>query len=318
MINGNYPVSDDLQDRVLQAMSQIQYRPNAVAQGLRRQRTQLIGVLIPKINDSHLSTFGYVIEKTLFANHYRAMLCSTEEALERETAYVESLLQQRVDGVIMFPREHSRENVERLLDTNIPVVLVERTLPDLPVHHVMATNYKGGYDGMRHLIDLGHREIALFTSYTDRFPMRERIQGAVDALHDAGIDLPPERFLTINTDEPRFEIGYREAKTLLKEKSRPTAIFALTDELAIGTMNALFGSGVRVPQDMSVIGLDNIPLSSVVFPPLTTIAQPTVLMAETACAILLRALQGEADQVEQITLDTTLIVRDSTAPPALR
>ncbi len=318
MINGNYRVSEDLQARVLQAMSQIQYRPNAVARGLRRQRTQLIGVLIPKINDSHLSTFGYIIEKTLFANHYRAMLCSTEEALERETAYVESLLQQRVDGVIMFPREHSRENVERLINANVPIVFVERSLPDLSVHHVLVTNYEGGYAGMRHLIDLGHREIALFTAYTDRYPIRERIHGALDALRDAGIELPPERFLTINTDEPRFEIGYREGKTLLKEKSRPTAIFGLIDEIAIGALNALIGSGVKVPQKMSVIGFDNIPLASVVFPPLTTVAQPTVQMAETACAILLRALQGDVDQVEQITLETKLIVRESTAPPARR
>src|SRR5260370_37210390 len=94
VINGNYRVSEDLQARVVQAMSQTQYRPNAVARGLRGQRTHLIRVLIPKINDSHLSTFRYIIEKTLFANHYRAMLCTAEEALARDTAYVDSLLQQ--------------------------------------------------------------------------------------------------------------------------------------------------------------------------------------------------------------------------------
>jgi LacI family transcriptional regulator len=316
VINGNYPVSDDLQARVLQAMSQVEYRPNAVARGLRRQRTQSIGVLIPKLNDSHLSTFSYVAEKTLFANHYRAMLCSTEESLERETAYIESLLQQRVDGVIMFPREHSRENVERLLKENIPVVLIERKLPDLPVHHVMVTNYEGGYIGMRHLIDLGHREIALFTAYTNRFPMRERIQGALDALSDARIEMPPERYLTIDTDEPRFEIGYREALTLLNQKSRPTAIFALIDEIAIGALNALFGSDIKVPQEISLIGFDNIPLASIVFPALTTVAQPTVQMAETAAAIMLRALEGSIEQVEQIMLETKLVIRNSTAPPS--
>jgi LacI family transcriptional regulator, galactose operon repressor len=315
VINGNYPVSDDLQTRVQQAMSEVHYHPNALARGLRRQRTQSIGVLIPKLNDSHLSTFSYIVEKMLFANDYRALLCSTEEALERETAYIESLLQQRVDGVIMFPREYSRENVERLLQENIPVVLIERKLPDLPVHHIMVTNYEGGYMGMRHLIDLGHREIALFTAYSSRYPMRERNQGALDALRDAGIELPPEYFLTIDTDEPRFEIGYREGITLLKEKSRPTAIFAMIDEIAIGALHALSASGIKVPADMSLIGFDNIPLASVVFPPLTTVAQPTVQMAETAGAILLRTLEDHIENVELITLETKLVVRSSTAPP---
>jgi LacI family transcriptional regulator len=318
VINGNYPVSDGLQARVQQAMDQLHYRPNALARGLRRQRTLSIGVLIPKLNDSHLSTFSYVVEKTLFANHYRALLCSTEESLERETAYVESMLEQRVDGVIMFPREHSRENVERLLKAKVPVVLVERKLPDLPVHHIMVTNYEGGYMGMRHLIDLGHREIALFTAYSDRFPMRERTQGAIDALGDAGIELLPEHFLTIDTDESRFEIGYREAMMILKEKSRPTAIFALIDEIAIGALHALNGSGIKVPEEMSLIGFDNIPLASVVFPALTTVAQPTLQMAETAGAILLHTLENVSEGIECMTLNTELMVRDSTAPPSRR
>ena len=316
VINGNYPVSDDAQARVLQAMTEVGYRPNALARGLRRQRTQLIGVLTPKINDSHLGTFNYIVEKTLFAKHYRTVLCSTEEELERETAYVESLLQQRVDGVIMFPREYSRKNVELLLKENIPVVLIERKLPDLPAHHIMVTNYEGGYVGMRHLIDLGHREIAIFTAYTKRYPMRERIQGALDALSDAGIELPPEHYLTIDTDEPRFEIGYREASEVLSHKSRPTAIFALIDEIAIGALNALVGAGIKVPEEISLVGFDNITLASVVFPALTTVAQPTVQMAETAGAILMRALEDRSEQVEQIVLETKLVVRDSTAPPS--
>ncbi|HVU10837.1 MAG TPA: LacI family DNA-binding transcriptional regulator [Phototrophicaceae bacterium] len=315
VVNGNYPVSDEAQARVLQAMEELQYHPNAVARGLRRQRSQSIGVLIPKLNDSHLGTFSYIVEKALFAHHYRTLLCNTEETLERETEYVESLLQQRVDGVILFPREHSRENVERLLNANVEVVMVERRLPDLPVHHILVTNYDGGYTGMRHLIDLGHRNIALFTAYTERYPIRERIQGALDALRDAGIEQRAEHFLTINTDESRFEIGYRQTMALLRQKVRPTAIFAMIDEIAIGALQALSANGVRVPDEISLIGFDNIALSAVVFPPLTTVAQPTVQMAETAGAILMRRLEGGSPDVEQFMLNTRLVVRDSTAPP---
>jgi len=314
-MNGNYPVREELQMRVIEAMGQLDYHPNAIARGLRRQRTQSIGVLIPQVNDSYLGMFSHMVEKTLFAHHYRALLCSIEESLEKETAYIESILQQRVDGVIMFPRAHSRENVERLLKENIPVVMIERKLPDLPVHHVLVRNYEGGYIGMRHLIDLGHRDIALVAAYFETYPMSERIQGALDAERDAGITLRPENVLIIESSERRFEIGYRVGNELLKRKTRPTAIFATTDELAIGILHALARNGVKVPEEISVIGFDNVPLAPFVYPALTTIDQPAVEMAETAAAILMRALQNGAGQAEYIMLQTKLVERDSTAPP---
>ena len=316
VMNGNYPVRAELQVRVLEAMGQLDYHPNAIARGLRRQKTQSIGVLIPQVNDSYLGMFSHIVEKTLFAHHYRALLCSIEESLEKETAYIESMLQQRVDGVIMFPRAHSRENVERLLKENIPVVMIERKLPDLPVHHVLVRNYEGGYTGMRHLIDLGHREIAVIASYFETYPLSERIQGALDAKRDAGIELKPEDFLAIKTDERRFEVGYRLATEFLKRRSRPSAIFAMTDELAIGVLHGLAGNGVKVPEEVSVIGFDNIPAAELVSPALTTVAQPAEEMAETAGGILLRALRDGTSDIEYVTLKTKLIVRDSTAPPS--
>jgi len=259
--------------------------------------------------------FSHSVEKTLFAHHYRALLCSTEESLEKETAYIESLLQQRVDGVIMFPRAHSRENVERLLQQDIPVVMVERKLPDLPVHHILVKNYEGGYIGMRHLIDLGHRNIAIIAAYFETYPISERIQGALDAKRDAGIALNPEDFLSIKSEERRFEIGYQLAVEILKRRVRPSAIFAMTDELAIGALHALAGNGIKVPDEMSVIGFDNIPLAPFIYPPLTTVDQPAGQMAETAGTILMRALQDGTAEVEYIMLPTKLVVRDSTAPP---
>ena len=316
VINGNYVVSDELQARVQKAMDELNYQPNAVARGLRRQETLAIGVLIPKLNDSFFSTFAYAVEKTLFDNHYRSLFCSTEEAVEKETVYINSLLQQRVDGVIMFPREHSRESVERLLNERVPVVLVERELPDLPVHHVMVTNYEGGYTAIKHLVELGHREIGVFSSYTDRLPMRHRFRGALDALDDAGIAPESRYILAIDTDESRFEIGYRSAKMLLSKPSRPTAIFALTDEIAIGALHAITELGLKVPDDLSVIGYDNISLASHVIPSLTTVAQPIAQAGETAARMLLRKLQNGDDMVERVTLETWLVVRNSTAPPS--
>jgi LacI family transcriptional regulator len=315
VLNGGYPVSDELQARVQKAMGDLNFHPSAVARGLRRQRTLSIGVLISKLNDSFFSTFGYTVEKALFANGYRALLCSTEEALEKETAYIDSLIEQRVDGVIMFPREHSRENVQRLMAENIPVVVVERRL-DLPTHHVLVENYAGGCSGIKHLLDMGHCDIAIFASHADRYPMRDRMRGAMDALRDAGITMPPHRMLTLKTDTPCFDLGYDYAMTVLEQRARPTAIFALTDEIAMGAMHAIIRQGVKVPEEMSIIGFDDISMASIIIPELTTVAQPITQMAETAAAILLRALEDGSEDAEQVTLQTRLVVRNSTAPPA--
>jgi DNA-binding LacI/PurR family transcriptional regulator len=313
VINGNYPVSEALRARVQKAMDDLAYQPNTLARGLRRQKTQSIGVLIPKLNDQFLGTLGYTIEKTLFDNGYRALLCSTEEALERETAYIDSLLQQQVDGVIMFPREHSRENVKRLLNAGVPVLLVERELKHLPVHHVLVNNYAGGYQAVRHLIDLGHRDIALMTAVIDPYPIQNRLDGALAALRDAKLTLPHEYMMSVRGGEPRFQIGYRFGQAVARLPKRPTAIFALTDELAVGAMHALTENGIRVPEDMSIIGFDNIPLASFVIPALTTVEQPASQIGEMAGTILLRSLQGGSEKIESVTLETTLIVRDSTA-----
>jgi LacI family transcriptional regulator len=313
VINGNYPVSDELRARVQKAMDELAYQPNTLARGLRRQKTQSIGVLIPKLNDQFLGTLAYTIEKTLFDNGYRALLCSTEEALERETAYIDSLLQQQVDGVIMFPREHSRENVKRLLKAEVPVVLVERELKHLPVHHVLVNNFQGGYRAARHLVELGHKEIGLMTAVIDPYPIQNRLEGALAALRDAGIPLPDEWMMTIRSSAPRFQIGYRFGEAIARLAKRPTAIFALTDELAVGAMHALNDKRIRVPEDMSIVGFDNIPLASFVIPALTTVEQPASQIGETAGTILLRSLEGESDTVEYVSLETRLIVRDSTA-----
>ncbi len=296
-------------------MDDLHYQPNAVARGLRRQETLAIGVLIPKLNDSFFSTFAYAVERMLFANDYHCLFCNTEEAIEKETVYVNSLLQQRVDGVIIFPREHSRANVERLLREGMPVVLVERELPELPVHHVLATNFEGGYSGIRHLVELGHQEIGVFGSYNDRIPMRHRFRGVMSALDDAGIAPESRYIVTIDGDESRFDIGYRCAMKLFHEGARPTAILAMTDEIAVGALHAITEQGYSVPDDISVVGYDNVSVASHVIPPLTTVALPMSEMGEKAADILVRHLRGESDRVEQVTLPTRLVVRGSTAPP---
>lgn len=310
MINGNGRVNPDLQQRVLAAMDRLGYQPNAIAQGLRRNATRSVGVLIPRINEPFFSTLAFAIERTLFASDYRGLLCSTEENPEKEQAYVDMLLTQQVDAIIYFPSiTGSERNLQRIVERGIPVVLIERALPEFAVSRVLITNFQGGYDGARHLIALGHTHIGVICANLESMPV-ERLSGVQKAFTEARVNSD----VRIMSRGSAFETGYEAALDMLQKQPRPTAIFALADSIAVGTLHAAAHLGIRVPEELSVIGFDNISLASFVIPPLTTVAQPIYAIGESAVRILLRQLQQPDSEPETVTLNTELIVRDSTAP----
>ncbi len=311
VINGTGYVSDTLRTRVVDAMRQLGYQPNAIAQGLRRQATHSVGVLVPRINEPFFSTLVFAIERTLFAHGYRTLFCSTEENFDKENDYTNMLLSQRVDAVIYFlAHENRRANVERLLDQGVPVVLLERSLPDLPVSQVLVSNFEGACEGARYLVELGHKHIGVISASLETIPI-DRLRGAEHALSESGVCSD----VRIMGGLPDFETGHRAALSMLQGPDRPTAIFALTDSIAVGALHAADKLGLRVPEELSIMGFDDIPLVSFMIPPLTTIAQPIYQIGETAAQVLLAQLQEPDMPPQQVVLETELIIRRSTAPP---
>jgi len=313
VINKTGYVSLDLQERVVEAMKTLHYRPSALARGLRRQETQTVGVLIPQLDQPFFSALAYAIEQTLFASDYRALICSAEESQSKEVAYVEMLLRQRVDGVILVPTSHSTDSVQRLLEQNVPMVLVDRDIPELNINRVLSDNQQGGYEGATHLIELGHERIGVIHTPLSSEAMAQRVRGVREALAESGIAHDGKLFIVGANHQ--FEAGYTAAMELLRQNPRPTAIFALTDVMAMGAMRAAAELGLSLPDDLSVMGFDGTPLSEYSIPALTTVAQPTYQMGETAATLMLRQMQEEDASVESVMLETTLIVRHSTAPP---
>ena len=164
-------------------MDRLGYRPNAIAQGLRRSATQSVGVLIPRIHDPFFGALAYAIEKTLFASGYRCLLCSTEEKPDKERAYVDMLLTQQVDALIYFPSvTGGPEHVRLMIERDIPVVLIERGLEGCDVSRVLISNFQGGYDGARHLIALGHTHIGVICASLESMPV-ERLWGVRQAFY---------------------------------------------------------------------------------------------------------------------------------------
>lgn|SRR5690554_1029807 len=311
VLNGSRYVSPDLRERVMDAMQALGYQPNAIAQGLRRQATHSVGLLVPRINEPFFAQFAFALEKTLFSSGYRTLVCSTEENPDKEREYVTMLLSQQVDAVVAFPAiAGTDENIARLVERGVPMVVVERQLAGFEVSKVLVTNFQGAYDAVRHLIELGHRRIGVICASVENIPP-DRLDGARQALMESRVDAD----IRVVDCLPDFKTGYDVALDMLRGQPRPTAIFALTDSMAVGVLHAAAELGLRVPADLSIVGFDDIPLVSFLIPPLTTIAQPTYAMGESAARILLEQLEGDDAGPQTVLLETALIRRASTAPP---
>lgn len=310
VLNGSRYVSPDLRERVVQAMQALGYQPNAIAQGLRRQATHTVGLLVPRINEPFFAQFAFALEKTFFTSGYRTLFCSTEENPDKEREYVGILLGQQVDAVVAFPSiAGPDENIARLVERGVPVVLVERQLAGFEVSQVLVTNFQGSYDGVRHLVELGHLRIGIICASLANIPA-DRLTGARQALIEARVDSD----IRVVDRLPDFKTGYDVALEMLRKRPRPTAIFALTDSMAVGVLHAAAEVGLRVPDDLSIVGFDDIPLVSFLIPPLTTVAQPTYAMGESAARILLDQLEGDGAAPQTVVLETELIRRASTGP----
>jgi len=312
VINKTGGVSKKLERRVEQAMKKLHYHPSSLARSFKMQETRLIGLIIPLLDHPFFSRLAYVMEQALFRHDYRAIICNTEENEVRELEYIELMLRQRIDGVII---NSANENTDYLLDLNaqnVPCVLIDRNVEKFECSKVFSDNSLGGYLGMKYLLELGHRQINVVAPFAFAHPVQHRIRGIRQAMAEFGLQESPDMFITSN--EYSFEMGIETGIYLAKLQPRPTAIFALTDVTAVGIMRGLNQMNLRVPEDISVMGYDGIPLSAYVTPALSTVAQPITDMGITAVDILLKHVRSPELPPDKAMLPTELVIRESTAP----
>lgn len=311
VINGSDGVSKKLETKVNDAMKKLHYHPSSLARSFKIQRTMLVGVLVPLIDHPFYSRLAMAIEQKLFQHDYRAIICNSEENESREHAYIEMLLRQRVDGFIINSAVMSTSYFHELEELKIPYVLIDRDLPEAECSKVFGDNSQGGYIGMEHLIQLGHKRIGVIGAPAHIEGMVRRIRGTQDALEDYGIDTNPE--LLITGDTQLFDMGYQSGMKLMSLAEPPTAIFALTDVTAVGVMHAISELGLRIPEDISVLGYDNIPIASYMIPQLSTVEQPIIQMGEMAVELLFNHMNQPDHPIEKAVLETKLILRKTTA-----
>ena len=313
VLSGVVPARPATRERVMAAVDELRYRPSGVARALKRHETRTIGLLITDIGNPFFPQIVRAVEDAAHEGGYGVILCNAGDDPAREMAYLDLLLERRVDGLIVASARTTRRHAARLADVPMPVVLVNGNAPGSHLPGITTAHRRGARLATRHLLALGHRRLAHITApAAGSVAARLRLAGVTDALRAAGLD--PASLRVADGDE-HVEGGARAARQLLTGSSAPTAIVCYNDLTAVGAFRAVRGAGLRVPEDVSVVGFDDIELAAWTDPPLTTVRQPTDAMGRWAVARLADALRGESARRRQVVLEPELVVRRSTAPP---
>jgi LacI family transcriptional regulator len=308
VINETRFVSKELRARVYQAMETLDYRPNAIARSLRRRKTQNIGMIVPDIAYPFLAEVARGVEDKGFVLGYNAILCESNSDLEREATCIEILRAKQVDGIVFVAAGESSSHVQALVAQGMPVVLCDRELAGVAADTVIADNAGSGHQATAHLIRLGHRRIGCIAGPPDMRIGHERVDGYKRALKEHGI--PVDEDLVVRGDF-RCRGGYEAMRELLALDECPTAVFACNDLMAMGAICAASKRRLRIPEDIAIVGCDDIALAAFTNPSLTTVAQPKHEMGAAAVDMLVGRIADRSESPTKRVLPTELVIRDS-------
>ena len=308
VLNKSSSVSAETEKLVLDAIKQLDYRPNLLGRNLRRTETRLVLALLPNISNPFYSKVVKGIEDIGHKNGYNVMLCNTDADPDREKLYLDLLKNRLADGVIFMAPCLSREELTGI-GQRFPVVQCCEYKEGAKVSHVSIDNFAASQKAIRHLVSLGHRRIGLISSKNDFLSTRHREEGYRKVLLDAGLE--PDDSLVVY-GHYSFYSGLRAMNGLLDLKDRPTAVFCISDSMAVGAIRAARERGLRIPQDLAVVGFDNITFAAMCSPMLTTISQPKYDLGATAMELLLKQIRGGMKERLDLILDYELIIREST------
>jgi LacI family transcriptional regulator len=310
VINEHPTVTPATRERVKLAIRELGYVPNAIAGSLRSRRSKTIGLIIPDVTNPFFSELALHVERSAAAAGYNLILGNSDNSVDQETYYLHALAVRRVDGIILVPANESSRSIEFA----IPIVCVDREADRLPF--VASDNRAGAKSAIEYLQRLGHHLIGCIAGPKELPNARERRAGyedlALPILRAAGVD--PAAYIV--STEFSYDSGYAATRRLMDVAPRPTAIFASSDQQAIGGLRAAADLGLAVPGDLSIVGFDDIPLANLVMPRLTTVGQPVAEIGVLAMQLLLDLFSGAAaPRRRRHLLATSLQIRQSCAPP---
>jgi len=300
-------VSEKTREKVLRVMEEVNYQPNQLARGLVTKRSKMLGLIVPNISNPFFPELCRGAEDEANLRQYSLIICNSDDKSEKEKNYLRLLEEQQVDGVLLSSKDRlSKSSKAKLQRGKVPFVLLDRGEEASNLSGVFLDNEKGGYMAGKHITDLGHRHIACITGPSEIRNVQRRLKGFQRALNEASVEIP-ESFII--TGDFKMESAYQLTKKFLMENN-VTAIFACNDVMACGVYQAAHELGIQIPEQLSIVGFDDIPLVTALIPKLTTVRQETYEMGRRAIELLINEIEGETS--EAVVFEPTLIVREST------
>jgi LacI family transcriptional regulator len=313
VINSSGYVSQAARARVERAVTDLGFVPNALARHLRSKRTRTLALVISDITNPFFTTIARGVEDIAAAHDFAVMFCNTDESEAEEIAYLQMLIQRQIDGVLLVPASDSGKSLQLLRTHRVPVVVLDRRVSSPRVDQVRSDSEAGAYQLVRHLIELGHRRIAMLTGHRNISTAVDRAAGYRRALAEHGIQ-PDDRLVLY--EGFGVESGYRMARQVLDLQPRPTALLAANNFIAFGAIRALREVGLPIPDAMSLVAFDDLPDDWLIDPFLTVVDQRAYQMGKQAAELILERVAGVGRPTRRsIILPVDFIVRRSSAPP---
>lgn len=312
VIRGTKRVSPELQKRVNAAIRELDYSPNAIARGLKVKQTRMLGMVLPDITNPFFPGIIRGAEDTAFERDYFLVTANTDEQIGRERRMLSALRSYRADGILLASAPGSDiSHIRRTINSGVSVVFLDRPVSGIAADAVLLDNVRGARECVRHLLQLGHRRIAIITGPLALQNARERLQGYEETLRESDVPVDPSLILE---GDYRLESGYRLAKQLLESRNDASAIFVCNGVMTVGVLNAFEDAGVQCPRDMSLATFDDLTLDHSSHSRLTAVVQPSYEMGARAATLLMDRIEGRLTS-DPIVLRVvpTLAIRESTA-----
>lgn len=307
--SARYRISDNTKKLVLNASVEMGYVPDQLARGLRTKRTNTIGLVIPDISNPFFSTIARNIEIQARKVGKSIILSDSQEDTQLEIESLRILQGRKVDGLIICPVGEQSNHLVPIVNSGLPVVIVDRYFPELKCPYVVSDNYQGALEAVNYFLEMNHKRVAYIQGRVNTSVNNDRIRGYRDAHKKHGI--PVDESIIVG-DSFGKRNGYIGTKILLKNNSRPTAIFSASNLISLGAMSAIQEEGLKIPDDISIISFDDQPYSEYLATPMTTVAQQTAEAGEIAFKLLLSQIEDEDYKpVDGIVLPTELTFRKS-------
>ena len=303
---GKYRIGKKTQERIVNAAKELNYIPNHFAANLKTGKSETIALIVPSLNVPFFADLASSINAEVRKYKYTTMISDSEENTEIEELELQQLVSRNIEGVIIVPCGNEWKQIKQLHDQGMPIICIDRYFEELDIPFVSTDNYEGASIATKYLIENGHSIITCIQGNKQSTPSRLRVKGFKDVMEMAGI-----KSYSIVGDAFNVQNGYLETRLLLQQKERPTAIFALSDTIAMGCIKALKEMNVRIPEDISLITFDDPQYLKYLAPPLSCIAQPINDISKIAVKFLFSRINNNEVSINQLLLKPEIIFRDS-------